>query len=704
MGFDNVNVNVSGPVQPTSTYKTKVLKGNHSFASQVTESNMKYVIKYDFDLGGETVTIPANCILEFDGGSISNGTIINLSDIANSGGIVFKNIKLLNISCDLKISYFDTNEIEDIVENVSPSKRIKFIIDKDVTITKRINIVARLFEVIGESTTVICDNCDGFYFTDARHVVSGKTLISNIKIFANVSGTDVEDLSYTGILIHGATSEESINNCSISNVYIRRFEKGIELGSNVWCIILNNCSIAYNTKGITHYQSFSNAGERITITNSVIWNNKYGIFAYNSYAFFITNTSFDYNTSAAISMNNAGTYHLTNCHIEYNSGYIALGQGILSIFNSLVIYSGEDVRSLFQMYNQGRLILNSCQTNIRTAKVQYINYNFNSSAQCYIMIDNVAWLNTLPELISNDYLNAFIPIGKNMLYNAIKDANNYCLIWNGNDSGNMQFAGNGSFSFYIPCSNKGYAYIKITSNNANTNDKFVTFDTGILASDGRTFTAVRTGTEIALSDTQNGYITKALDLNKANTIKVTLRSSGDTIKTFKFEFQLTNYLPSINSKILQTLDSINNGTPNGFYIYGDRRIIQVISRNVAVDSDGNYYSKLGSNLPSDDYINEFAMFHIQNASANLGLIKLQSDWKIINPMPKYDQNNVVKFWGSTINRPDGSVIYTGFRYFDTTLGKPIYCKNIANDNTVTWVDATGNNPDVTPEESENSNE
>lgn len=75
MGFDNVNVNVSGPVQPTSTYKTKVLKGNHSFASQVTEPNTKYVIKHDFDLGGETVTIPANCVLEFDGGSLSNGRL-----------------------------------------------------------------------------------------------------------------------------------------------------------------------------------------------------------------------------------------------------------------------------------------------------------------------------------------------------------------------------------------------------------------------------------------------------------------------------------------------------------------------------------------------------------------------------------------------------------------------------------------------------
>lgn len=64
------NVNVSGPIQPTATYKTKVLKGNHSFASQVTEPNMKYVIKHDFVLDGD-VAIPENCVLEFDGGSLN---------------------------------------------------------------------------------------------------------------------------------------------------------------------------------------------------------------------------------------------------------------------------------------------------------------------------------------------------------------------------------------------------------------------------------------------------------------------------------------------------------------------------------------------------------------------------------------------------------------------------------------------------------
>jgi hypothetical protein len=50
----------------------------------------------------------------------------------------------------------------------------------------------------------------------------------------------------------------------------------------------------------------------------------------------------------------------------------------------------------------------------------------------------------------------------------------------------------------------------------------------------------------------------------------------------------------------------------------------------------------------------------------------------------------VKRCGTTTNRPNGSDIYEGFIYFDTTLGKPVYAKEIdAEHDTVTWVDATG---------------
>lgn len=52
-----------------------VLKKNKTFAEQVTEEDTIYEIRYDFDLGGGSVTIPEGCVLSFNGGSLSNGTL-----------------------------------------------------------------------------------------------------------------------------------------------------------------------------------------------------------------------------------------------------------------------------------------------------------------------------------------------------------------------------------------------------------------------------------------------------------------------------------------------------------------------------------------------------------------------------------------------------------------------------------------------------
>ena len=57
-----------------------------------------------------------------------------------------------------------------------------------------------------------------------------------------------------------------------------------------------------------------------------------------------------------------------------------------------------------------------------------------------------------------------------------------------------------------------------------------------------------------------------------------------------------------------------------------------------------------------------------------------------------------KHVGTTEERPSFDNIRTGFQQFDITIGKPIWC------NGTEWVDATGNNPDVTPEVIEDSNE
>lgn len=53
-----------------------VLRKDKTFAEQVTKENTIYEIRYDFDLAGETVTIPAGCVLKFEGGKLLNGDIL----------------------------------------------------------------------------------------------------------------------------------------------------------------------------------------------------------------------------------------------------------------------------------------------------------------------------------------------------------------------------------------------------------------------------------------------------------------------------------------------------------------------------------------------------------------------------------------------------------------------------------------------------
>lgn len=66
----NVNWNIGVAPERKSTYTSKILKAGIPFSSQVTEPDTKYIIKYNFDLDSD-VTLPENCILEFDGGSIN---------------------------------------------------------------------------------------------------------------------------------------------------------------------------------------------------------------------------------------------------------------------------------------------------------------------------------------------------------------------------------------------------------------------------------------------------------------------------------------------------------------------------------------------------------------------------------------------------------------------------------------------------------
>lgn len=42
----------------------------------INKANTEYIIQYAYDLNGATITVPTNCVLKFQGGSITNGTLV----------------------------------------------------------------------------------------------------------------------------------------------------------------------------------------------------------------------------------------------------------------------------------------------------------------------------------------------------------------------------------------------------------------------------------------------------------------------------------------------------------------------------------------------------------------------------------------------------------------------------------------------------
>ena len=76
----------------------------------INEANTIYIIRYDYTLK-EDITIPANCVLEFDGGSISGGNIANIGKIVNKGNTtIFHNITFTNpLKQEVFLIWFDNN-------------------------------------------------------------------------------------------------------------------------------------------------------------------------------------------------------------------------------------------------------------------------------------------------------------------------------------------------------------------------------------------------------------------------------------------------------------------------------------------------------------------------------------------------------------------------------------------------------------------
>lgn len=72
------------------------VKKNILYQDMFTQSNTIYEIRYDFDLNGQEITIPEGCVLDFQGGSLSNGNIVGNNTVIKAPLLeILNNIELI---------------------------------------------------------------------------------------------------------------------------------------------------------------------------------------------------------------------------------------------------------------------------------------------------------------------------------------------------------------------------------------------------------------------------------------------------------------------------------------------------------------------------------------------------------------------------------------------------------------------------------
>ena len=177
----NGKLQFANRVVATNQKGYKILRNGVALASQMTDANTIYDVRYAFDLNGSTLTIPSGCTLKFDGGQILNGQIESddLNVVADSKcfdnitfGGRFKSFGVVKLSwfIDEYPSSVDdttidnTSDIQFVMDD-SGAMNVEFPTDKYLRITdtiyvqRAVNIIAQIGQKrIPESQSAVGGN------------------------------------------------------------------------------------------------------------------------------------------------------------------------------------------------------------------------------------------------------------------------------------------------------------------------------------------------------------------------------------------------------------------------------------------------------------------------------------------------------------------------------------------------------------------
>lgn len=175
----------------------------------IDKENTIYEIRYDFDLGGKEITIPEGCVLDFQGGSLSNGTIVGNDTILKSEPIIiFNNISVLG-TWKLKNAYsewFNCKNNNSIQKCLDVFSLCTLLNNKNYILYN--NIIIDNTTLIGNNATIV--------YGGGSVIINSDCNINNLNIYIT------KDISVNGLTI--ATTKSITRSISIKNVSIT-FEK-----------------------------------------------------------------------------------------------------------------------------------------------------------------------------------------------------------------------------------------------------------------------------------------------------------------------------------------------------------------------------------------------------------------------------------------------------------------------------------------------
>lgn len=346
-------------------------------------ANTIYKIVSNIDLQGKTLTIPANCTLDFQGGSFSNGTIVG-SNTRFSGNIkldttlTFSGTYLLDT---VNVDWFYTNRGSNASPYIQAALDFAKLIKASVTFGNKLTsgyIIKTTLNcdvpIIGNnarlsSTTVGVLNCknecsienlyiDFYPYQGASNVTDNKVIAINIGGETSTYNHYINNVTIDGFY-YGIVMTNSWN-LRCSNLRIIRTRIGIQaygkcvnnsiVNANIDCKGTNSICIAFNNE-VDHAAS-TYSSEGWTISNSILTSAQYGIFGVNMSNTFISNCIID------LCSKNAIKFSLNSLNIRIVDNYLAClangidvinfsGQNVLNNEDAGIVISNNTIRSYY---------------------------------------------------------------------------------------------------------------------------------------------------------------------------------------------------------------------------------------------------------------------------------------------------------------------------------------------------------------------